>query len=62
MSSHTRRIPPFPRHSNERGQTVLEYGMIISSVAVVLMASLVVLQGDLDAWYQAISDFLETVL
>ncbi|HAX92235.1 MAG TPA: Flp family type IVb pilin [Rhodospirillaceae bacterium] len=41
---------------NETGATAIEYALIASLIAVVIVTSLILLGGDLSAAYQRVSD------
>ena len=44
--------------AGQRGQTVIEYALILAFFSIVLMLSLQVLQGSLATYYQTIADGL----
>jgi Flp pilus assembly pilin Flp len=50
----------FLNHLNgsESGQTTLEYGMVLVFVSIALIASLLLLAGGAQGYYQGLVDFL----
>ncbi len=46
----------------ERGQTLVEYGLILVFVSVALIGTLIILEGSVSGYYQEISEAVEAVV
>ena len=55
------RLPRSARTAAERGQTTLEFGLILMLVSTALIAALVVFKTSLDAQYEAILDLIGSI-
>jgi Flp pilus assembly pilin Flp len=47
---------------DERGQTLIEYGMVIGLVAISLIAGLTMLKGSLDSYYSDLTALLGSIV
>lgn len=45
-------------HDNDRGATAVEYGLMVGLIAVVIIATVILLGGELNAMFQAVVDAL----
>ena len=49
-------------HEGERGQTLVEYGLVVSIVSIALIGTLIILKGSVVNLYQQIIDVIEALV
>ena len=48
--------------ADERGQTIIEYGLILTLVSTTLIASLIIFKADLEAFYETLTEAVTAVI